>query len=186
MYHSYLKGFMTYRDKIRNNIFFFLQKEYKKCIYNHHKDSLRKVRLLCVLTNKYEDIKGKSNYMYMYIHRVVQIDELTITIILFINVKYLCIMIRLILFINLYLNPRELTLHFILWHHRITIQHLHKDWFTISKEFDHIKLLMLLRWPIRSLQYFKNMKYFSTMPHLILNDWYLLHFYYNVDRTFYC
>ena len=47
--------------------------------------------------------------MYMYIHRVVQIEKLIITIILFSIVKYLCIMIRLILFINLYLNPRELT-----------------------------------------------------------------------------
>ena len=79
--------------------------------------------------------------MYMYIHRVVQIDKLIITIILFSIIKYPCIMIRLILFINLYLNPRELTLNCILWHHRISIQYMHKNWITISKEFYHIKLL---------------------------------------------
>lgn len=79
-------------------------------------------------------------HIYRWIHRVVQIDELLITIILFSNVRYLCIMIRLIIY-KPFLNSRELTFYFILWHHRIS-KYMHRDWITISEEFYHIKLLI--------------------------------------------
>lgn len=66
--------------------FLSLQEEYKKYIYNQQKTPFKSFAYLCVLTDNY-DIKGKSKYVYMFIHRVVQIDELTITVILFSNDK---------------------------------------------------------------------------------------------------
>ena len=73
--------------KLRILFFLCRRNKRKNAFITFKKTPFKSFVSLSVLTNNYEDIKGKSKYMYMYIHSVVQIDELTITIILFINVK---------------------------------------------------------------------------------------------------
>ena len=76
MYHFYLKGFMTYRYKIKNIIFFLCRRNIRYAFFNQQKDSLQK---FCLSLCSYRQIFGhqrNNNYMCIYIHRVVQIDEL--------------------------------------------------------------------------------------------------------------